>query len=69
MMLAYLALFGVGLGSIWLAFRIAEEVIRIALVSTGAIAMLFGFFHSPAELQFAVEAVSLGGGWLTLRSR
>ncbi|MEM6436311.1 MAG: hypothetical protein AAF773_21060 [Cyanobacteria bacterium P01_D01_bin.115] len=69
MTLAYLALFGGGLCTIWVAFRLAEEVIRIALVSTGAIAMLFGFFHSPAELQVAVEAVSLGGGWLTLRSR
>ena len=69
MTLAYLALFGVGVCTIWLALRIAEEVVRIALVSTGAITMLFGFFHSPAELQFAVEAVSLGGGWLTLRSR
>ncbi|MGD1942125.1 MAG: hypothetical protein ACFB0G_12505 [Leptolyngbyaceae cyanobacterium] len=68
-MLAYLALFGVGLLTLWLAFRIAEEVVQIALVSTGTIALLFGFFHSPAELQFAVEAVSLGGGWLTLRSR
>mgnify|MGYP001793391003 CR=1 FL=1 len=69
MALAYLALFGVGLFTMWLAFRMAEEVIRIALVSTGAIAMLLGFLNSSAELQVAVEAVSLGGGWLTLRSR
>ena len=69
MTLAYLALFGVGLFTMWLALRIAEEVMRIALVSTGAIFILLGFFHSPAELQVAVEAVSLGGGWLTLRSR
>ena len=69
MALAYLGFIAVGLGVIWLALQVAEEVFQIALVSTGAIAFLFGFFSAPEELQFAVEAASLGGGWVTLRNR
>lgn len=69
MTLAYLVAIAVGMWVIWLALRVAEEVLQIALVSTGAIAFLIGFFNSPEELQFAVEAVSLGGGWIKLRSR
>lgn len=69
MAFAYLVAIAVGLLTLWLAFRIAEEVFQIALVSTGAIALLFGFFNAPEELQFALEAASLGGGWMTLRSR
>ena len=69
MTFTYLIAIGVGILAIWLAFRIAEEVFQIALVSTGAIALIFGFFNAPEELQFALEAASLGGGWITLRSR
>jgi hypothetical protein len=69
MAFAYLIAIGVGLFTLWLALCVAEEVFQIALVSTGAIALLIGFVNAPSELQLALEAASLGGGWITLRSR
>jgi TRAP-type C4-dicarboxylate transport system permease small subunit len=59
--LAHLLLIGLGIAAVWIGFRIAEEVYKIALISTGAIAFAWGFAASPAELQFALEALSLGG--------
>ncbi|MBD2258146.1 hypothetical protein [Pseudanabaena sp. FACHB-2040] len=61
MILSHLILIGLGVVIIWLGFKIAEEVYQIALISTGAIAFAWGFAISPVELQFALEALSLGG--------
>ncbi|MBD0268217.1 MAG: hypothetical protein ICV77_07970 [Cyanobacteria bacterium Co-bin8] len=61
MILSHLILIGLGVVIIWLGFKIAEEVYQIALISTGAIAFAWGFAISPAELQFVLEALSLGG--------
>lgn len=61
MTLTFLILFAVGAMALWLGLRIAEEVYQIALMSTGAIAMVWGFFISPEELQWVLEALSLGG--------
>ncbi|NER83376.1 MAG: hypothetical protein F6K42_28255 [Leptolyngbya sp. SIO1D8] len=68
MVFAYLVLFLIGILAVWLGIRVAEEVYQIALVSTGAIALTWGFFISPDELQFALEAASLGGGLVKLRT-
>lgn len=68
MIFAYLTLFAVGIIAIRLGLRIAEEVYQIALVSTGAIAFTWGFVIAPEEVQLALEAVSLGGGLVKLRS-
>lgn len=59
-MLAHLILIGLGIFVIWLGFKIAEEVYQIALISMGAITFAWGFAIAPADLQFAVEALSLG---------
>ena len=63
-----LRVYGIGIIAVWLGFRIAEAVHQIALVSTGAIALTWGFFISPDELQLALAAASLGGGLVKLRA-
>lgn len=60
-MIGYLVLIGIGLGVMWLGFKIAEEVMQIALVSTGAIALVWGFAIAPSEIQLVLETLSIGG--------
>lgn len=43
-----------------LGSKMAEEVYQIALISTGGITVTWGFAIAPAELQVAVEDLSLG---------
>lgn len=61
MVAVYLLMIGIGVLIVWLGFKIAEEVFQIALISTGAIAIAWGFAIAPTELQVLVEALSLGG--------
>lgn len=60
-LIAYLLLISLGIVTIWLGFKIAEEVYQIALISTGVLTVTWGFAIAPAEVQIAVEALSLGG--------
>ncbi|MEO1351538.1 MAG: hypothetical protein AAFW84_22495 [Cyanobacteria bacterium J06635_15] len=64
MLSLYLLLLGFGLFMLWRGWRITEEIYQIATVSTGAVALIWGFAISPDELQMILEALSLG--WLRL---
>ncbi|MEM8809358.1 MAG: hypothetical protein AAF921_19920 [Cyanobacteria bacterium P01_D01_bin.44] len=64
MLSLHLLLFGFGLLMVWRGWRMTEEVYHIATVSTGAVALIWGFAISPDEIQMTLEALSLG--WLKL---
>ncbi len=51
MLAVYPVLFILGLCTIWLGFKIAEEVYRIAVLFTGVILLVMGFASAPSVIQ------------------
>ncbi|MGB3758297.1 MAG: hypothetical protein WBA07_18285 [Rivularia sp. (in: cyanobacteria)] len=51
MLTVYPVLFILGLCTIWLGFKIAEEVYRIAVLFTGVILLVMGFASAPSVIQ------------------
>ncbi|MEM7727535.1 MAG: hypothetical protein AAF208_14390 [Cyanobacteria bacterium P01_A01_bin.45] len=57
--MSYLLILAIGLGTIWIARTVKEEVYGISAAITGTLITVWGFALSPASFQVGIEIIGL----------
>lgn len=57
--MSFLIFLGIGLGTIWLGFKVKEEVAQITAAITGAIFLLWGLTLTPQPFLITAEVIAV----------